>query len=107
MLAMPASTEDLDLLAAVNEVKIETQSGDRVHRTVIWVATESERLYVRSVRGDSGRWYQRAVTNPEVALIVGDTRVAFRRSFTPRCGSNRFPRDNDLSTSPTNPRRTV
>lgn len=54
MLAMPASTEDLDLLAAVNEVKIETQSGDRVHRTVIWVATENERLYVRSVRGDFG-----------------------------------------------------
>ncbi len=54
VLAMPASTQDLDLLAAANEVKIETQSGDRVHRTVIWMATENERLYVRSVRGDFG-----------------------------------------------------
>ncbi len=75
---MSSSTEDLDLLAAANEVTIETRSGDRVYRTVIWVAVENERLYVRSVRGDSGRWYQRALTDPEVALTVEDTRVAFR-----------------------------
>ena len=75
---MPSSTEDIDLLAAAKEATIETRAGDRVYRTVIWVAAENERLYVRSVRGDSGRWYQRAVTDPEVALIVGDTRVAFR-----------------------------
>ncbi len=75
---MPTSPENLDLLAAAREVTIETTSGDRVYRTVIWVAAGDERLYVRSVRGDSGRWYQRALTNPEVALIVGDTRVAFR-----------------------------
>ena len=75
---MPPFTENVDLLAVAKEVRIETRSGDRVYRTVIWVAAENERLYVRSVRGDSGRWHQRAVTNPEVALIVGDTRVAFR-----------------------------
>ena len=77
-LVMPSSTEDIDLLAAAKEATIETRAGDRVYRTVIWVAAENERLYVRSVRGDSGRWYRRAVTDPEVALIVGDTRVAFR-----------------------------
>lgn len=75
---MTSSTEHLELLAAANEVTIETRSGDRVYRTVIWLAAENERLYVRSVRGDSGRWYQRAVTDPEVALTVGATRVAFR-----------------------------
>ena len=75
---MPSSTEDIDLLAAAKEATIETRAGDRVYRTVIWVAAENERLYVRSVRGDSGRWYQRALADPDVALIVRGTRVAFR-----------------------------
>ena len=75
---MPSSVEDLDLLAAAQEVEIETRSGDGVYRTVIWVAAENEMLYVRSVLGDVGRWYQRALADPEVALIVGDSRVAFR-----------------------------
>ena len=76
--AMPPSAEDLDLLATAKEVTIETRSGDHVYRTVIWVVADNETLYVRSVLGDSGRWYQRALTNPEVALTVGDTRVVFR-----------------------------
>ena len=74
---MPFSTEELELLAAAKEVTIETRSGDRVYRTVIWLVAEGERFYVRSFLGDSGRWYQRSLSNAEVAVIVGDTRVAF------------------------------
>jgi hypothetical protein len=68
------STADLDLIAASREVSIETRTDKRVHRTVIWVVVDNERIYVRSVRGPSGRWFQRALADPGVVLIVGDTR---------------------------------
>jgi hypothetical protein len=42
------------------------------------VVVDREDVLVRSVRGESGRWYQRALANPAVALIVGDTRLEFR-----------------------------
>jgi hypothetical protein len=41
------------------------------------VVVEGGDVFVRSVRGDGGRWYQRAVADPEVALIVGDHRYRF------------------------------
>ena len=56
---------------------IETRKGDRVIGTVIWIVVEGDDVYVRSVRGESGRWYQRAMANPDVALRVGDTRFEF------------------------------
>ena len=75
---MALSDQDFDLLAAAKEPLIETRSGERVYETVIWVAASTDTLFVRSFRGDSGRWYQRAVSNPGVALIVGDVRVEFQ-----------------------------
>jgi hypothetical protein len=75
---MSFSTEDVELLAAANEVLIETEAGDHVYQTVIWVVEGGGSLYVRSFVGDSGRWYQRALTNPRVALVAGDTRVVFQ-----------------------------
>ncbi|MFQ5966543.1 MAG: DUF2255 family protein [Acidimicrobiia bacterium] len=75
---MSFSTTELELIASAKEVTIETRSPDRVHRTVIWVAVGDETMYVRSFLGDAGRWYQRALADPDVALVVGDTRVAFR-----------------------------
>ncbi|HEX5696614.1 MAG TPA: nitroreductase/quinone reductase family protein [Acidimicrobiia bacterium] len=72
---MSLSAEHLDLVTRANEVLIETRSGARVFQTVIWVVVDGDDVLVRSVRGESGRWYQRALANPEVALIVGDTRL--------------------------------
>lgn len=74
---MSLSTEELELIAAAREVVIETRSGDRVFRTVIWVAVDDEDVYVRSVRGGAGRWYQRALAEPDVTLRVGDNRFRF------------------------------
>ncbi len=74
---MPFQTEELELIAAAREVLIETRSGDRVYRTVIWVSADDETLYIRSFLGESGRWYQRALIDPKVALISGDARVVF------------------------------
>ena len=70
--------EELELIDRTMEVSIETRSGDRVYRTVIWVVVDGEIVYVRSVRGDSGRWYQRTLADPDVTLDLGDVRIAAR-----------------------------
>jgi hypothetical protein len=72
------STEELEIIANANEVVIETRSNDRVFRTVIWVTVVDGDVFVRSVRGHAGRWFQRALADPEVSLRVGDTRFQFR-----------------------------
>ncbi len=56
---------------------IETRSGGRVYRTVIWLVVDDDDVLVRSVRGLGGRWFQRALADPEVSLRVGDTRFRF------------------------------
>jgi hypothetical protein len=74
---MPLTAEQLQEIGEAREVVIETRRGDRVIGTVIWVVVGGDDVYVRSVRGESGRWYQRAVADPEVALRVGDARFEF------------------------------
>ncbi|MGH8928244.1 MAG: DUF2255 family protein [Acidimicrobiia bacterium] len=70
--------EQLNLIAVTKEVRVETRSGDRVYRTVIWVAVQDGTIFVRSVRGPAGRWYQRALADPDIALKVGRTRILAR-----------------------------
>jgi hypothetical protein len=70
--------EDLERIAKASEVLIETRSGDRAFRTVIWVVVDDDDILVRSVRGVAGRWYQRAIADPELSLGVGDTWFRFR-----------------------------
>ena len=69
---------DLEQIAAAKEVTIETRAGDRAIGTVIWVVEHDGTLYVRSFLGDHGKWYQRAVADPNVTLVAGDIRVAFQ-----------------------------
>ncbi|MGH8951772.1 MAG: DUF2255 family protein [Acidimicrobiia bacterium] len=75
---MALSSQDLERIGGAREVSIETRSGDRRIRTVIWVVVDNGDVLVRSVRGEGGRWYQRAVANPEVSLVVGSDRYRFR-----------------------------
>lgn len=70
--------DELDLLDEEKTVHIETRSSARTYRTIIWVVIDGEAIYVRSYLGKSGRWYQRALTDPEVAIIAGDARIAAR-----------------------------
>jgi hypothetical protein len=72
--------EILDLLHETGEVHIETrrEEGAPEHRTVIWVVVVDGGVFVRSVRGEKGRWYREASSNPEVALRVGGRRVPVR-----------------------------
>ena len=69
--------EQLGQLAETALVHIETSRGSRTVKTVIWVVVVDGEVFVRSVRGDDGNWYQRAVENPAVALVTDDLRVGF------------------------------
>jgi hypothetical protein len=74
---MSFATDDLRRLAADEEVEIETQAPDGpVHRTIIWVVVDDGDVLVRSVRGESGRWFKEAKANPAVAIHSGGRRLA-------------------------------
>ena len=67
-------------LAESDEVDIETRRDPKspLHRTTIWIVPTKDGVYVRSVKGKNGRWYQEAVANPHVTLRVGQRKVAAR-----------------------------
>ena len=70
---------DLAAMAAAVEVDIETRStSGETHRTIIWIVERDGQVYVRSYRGERGRWYREAVANPDVAIHVGGRRIPAR-----------------------------
>jgi hypothetical protein len=73
---MSFSDDDLGVLRAAEEVDIETQApGGPSHRTTIWLVVEGDDVFVRSVRGDQGRWFREANANPAVAIHVDGRRL--------------------------------
>jgi len=67
----------LNQLANTEEIEIETRSSTgRTHRTIIWVMVNDNNVYVRSVRGHNGRWYQAIIANPDAAIHVDGQRLA-------------------------------
>ena len=67
----------LRLLDETKEVRIETRrdNDSPEHRTIIWVVVVEGEVFVRSVRGQRGRWYREISANPEGALHVQDDRI--------------------------------
>jgi hypothetical protein len=67
----------LRLLDDTKEVRIETRrdADSPEHRTIIWVVVVEGEVFVRSVRGQRGRWYREISSNPEGALHVKDDRI--------------------------------
>lgn len=65
---------------AAYEVDIETTRPDgSARQTTIWAVVDGDDVYVRSVRGDRGYWYQAAVDRPaDVNLVVDGKRIAAR-----------------------------
>jgi hypothetical protein len=65
---------------AVAEVDIETSrgSGAPVHRTTIWAVVEDGDVYVRALRGRSGRWYRELIANPDATLHLDGQSVPVR-----------------------------
>jgi hypothetical protein len=80
MMSSSFEPETLKLLDETDEVYIETSrdADSPQHRTIIWAVVVGEEVFVRSVRGRKGRWYQRISSYPEGALLAGDTRIPVR-----------------------------
>ena len=75
---MALTDQQLALLDETKEVEIETRSERGTFATIIWVVVIDGAVYVRSVQGEDGRWYQRALADPRVAILVDDERIEFR-----------------------------
>ena len=73
---MSFSGEDLAAIDAAEEIRIETQAPNGpTHRTIIWIMVDDGEVFVRSVDGEKGRWYQEAKANPAVAIHVDGRRL--------------------------------
>jgi hypothetical protein len=62
------------------EIEIETSQapGAPVHRTTIWAVEDGGDVYIRSLKGDGGRWYRELTANPEAVVRVGAEAVHVR-----------------------------
>jgi hypothetical protein len=70
--------ELIRLFNEVEEIDIETRADDSATRTTIWVVTVGDVVYVRSVRGSRGQWYQRLLAQPDAFIYVENRRVRLR-----------------------------
>lgn len=76
---MALTDDQLNLLAETGQVRVETRSSDgTTTRTIIWIVVIDHQVYVRSVDGVDGRWYQRALADPDVAIHVAGEQIGFR-----------------------------
>jgi hypothetical protein len=76
---MTFSPDDFDLLASTEEVEVETQRANgRTRRTIIRVMTDGQDVFVRSVRGEAGHWYQETLADPCVTIHVQCRAIAVR-----------------------------
>ena len=60
-----------DAIDSAREVEIETRRGEGapVHRTIIWAVVDDGEVFVRSLRGPSGRWYRELMLDPDAAVL--------------------------------------
>ncbi len=75
---MPLEISQLTLLDESKEVRIRTRVGDRTFTTIIWIVVSNDVVFVRSVDGEKGRWYQRALVDPDVDIIADGQEISFR-----------------------------
>lgn len=61
-----------DVLAAIaerEEIELETtRRSGATRKTIIWIVAHGPHVFVRSVRGEKGRWYQELLADPEATL---------------------------------------
>jgi len=64
--------EKIQHLAQTDEVVIETRFSPQapIHHTPIWVVVEENNVYIRSYRGNAGRWYREITAFPFATLSV-------------------------------------
>jgi hypothetical protein len=75
------TTEQLDRIAAADELRITTLRRDGTLRRAvpIWVVRHGDALYVRSYRGQDGLWYRSAQAHGQGRISAGgiDAEVTF------------------------------
>ncbi|MGD2060470.1 MAG: DUF2255 family protein [Acidimicrobiia bacterium] len=84
---MALSPDQLAAIDRTNEVLIETFSDRGPTKTIIWIVEIDGDVYVRSVRGEDGAWYQRVLANPLAAIHVNGERIEFRASHVDDAGT--------------------
>ena len=68
---MSFPAEALELIEREPEVVIETRSpAGEVHRAIIWIVVDQGEVFVRSVRGERGRWYRELTASGRGRLEV-------------------------------------
>jgi hypothetical protein len=74
------SAETVAQLGQTEEIALETRAATSTpaRRTTMWIVADGANLYVRSVRGPRGRWYQRIQHNPAATLHGGRQTLAVR-----------------------------
>ena len=66
----------LAALTSEAEVDIETtRKHGESRRTTIWVVVDGSDVFIRSVRGSTGRWYRDVSVRPEAGLWVDGERI--------------------------------
>lgn len=70
----------VDRLREELEVDIETRRGENLgpRRTTIWIVAVDDAVFVRSVRGNDGRWFRDLRVEPHCAIHVGSSRIPAR-----------------------------
>lgn len=70
----------LATLAGAREIRLETTSldGTRTHLTTIWVVTDQDQVFVRSVRGPAGRWFREVRRRPGATVHVAGLSIPVR-----------------------------
>ena len=74
---MALSDQQLALLDKTKEVRIRTRGATRSFTTIIWIVVSDGTVFVRSVDGEEGNWYQRALHDSMVEVIVDDQQIPF------------------------------
>ena len=71
-------------LETVPEIDVETRSAvGEVHRTTIWAVVDGVDVYVRSLRGSAGRWYQELTAAPDTVIHVAGEAVPIHAVLAP------------------------
>ena len=72
---IPWTPEQLDGIAAADEISIQTLGRDGTLRPAVrvWVVRVGDEVYVRSWKGQDGAWFRSATRAPEGAIRVAGT----------------------------------
>ncbi len=75
-MATSFSAETVARVGRAEEIELETRAAASAptRRTIIWIVADRANLYVRSVRGPQGNWYQRVQHHPRATLHAADKR---------------------------------